>query len=116
MRIVSLTALVLMAGCSEAQQPPAPEHGALWPHRERIAAAFQLRTGALAGSMRKPVRACHRYWETGDPAGAARPLASCDEAADRLATRLSAYLGIEVSPDDVGDPALWRYVAARARL
>lgn len=114
MRSRLLYTLALLAGCSD--QPPATQHGALWPHRDRIASAFEVRSGQLAGSMRKPVRACHRYWASGDPVHATLPPESCEQAAERLAERLGSYLDVTVSNADVRDPALWRYVAARAKL
>lgn len=114
MRALPILALAALAACSE--QPPAPEQGALWPHRDRIAEALQVRSGQLAGSMRKPVRACRRYWETGVAGDAALPPETCDQAATRLAARLDIYLGTKVAAADVRDPALWRYVAERAKL
>jgi len=114
MRSVSFFALALLAACSA--QPPAAEHGALWPHRERIVEALTFRTGALSSTVGKKARPCFQYWINGDPDEARRSPAVCDAYAREVQDRFEDYLGVEVSAADVRDPALWRYVAERAKL
>lgn len=113
MRATFLIALALLAACSEAQR--APEHGALWPHRERVAEALTFRKGQLSAAVGKAARPCIHYWMTGEPDLAEIAPAECADRARKIRPQLSRYLGVDATLDDVRDPALWRYVAERTK-
>ncbi len=109
-----LVALVL-TGCS--QQPAADaQPGKLWPYREQLAQDLTFRTGKLDSTLSPWVRPCHEYWATGEAANADTSPALCDENARNMRGALEKHLGVQLSLDDVTDPALWRYLQQQGKV
>jgi hypothetical protein len=114
---IMIVAALLAAALTSCSQEAAKSisTGDLWPYRDRIAQALTLRTGALAGSSFKPVKRCYPIW-SGSPANGEALVEDCERSAEEFRRRLEAHLGAPVSRAALDDPALWAYVAPKAKL